>query len=59
MDQAILNSESEREVIHDRKKRRVTDIGSDCTCPLGDASEFRYIYVCICIYIHTHIYIFI
>jgi hypothetical protein len=41
MDQAILNSEGEREIIQDRKRRRLQDIGSDCSCSLRDADEFR------------------
>ena len=41
MDLAILNSESEREVIRDRKRQRVSDISADCGTPLGDAPEFK------------------
>ena len=41
MDLAILNSESEREVIQDRKRQRVNDISADCGTPLGDAPEFK------------------
>lgn len=42
MDQAILNSEGEREVIQNRKKQRVSLIKEDCLCSLLEAQEFKH-----------------
>lgn len=42
MDLAILNSEGERDVIQDRKRRRVESLKCDCCCDLLEAEEFSH-----------------
>jgi hypothetical protein len=41
MDAAILNSESERGFIAERKRQRIRDLRSLCSCSLGTAEEFK------------------
>jgi len=41
IDAAILLSEGEREVIQSRKRARVDELKTDCTCPIVSAEEFK------------------